>query len=83
MSMLPLIVDGDWSNWGEWSDCTETCGSGNIVRHRDCDSPAPQNGGQPCSGLAYENVPCQVSPCPGKEQNKDMTQLTIYVYKLQ
>jgi hypothetical protein len=43
-----------------------TCGKGQQVRTRDCNSPAPQNGGARCSGPDKEIVSCALMPCrPG------------------
>ncbi|XP_048241916.1 coadhesin-like [Haliotis rufescens] len=65
------IVDGGYGEWSQWAGatCTKTCGVGvtvNIYRNRSCDSPAPQNGGLPCSGTNYEStsMECNISPCP-------------------
>jgi len=28
----------EWTQWSEWSECTVTCGSGFIIRHRTATS---------------------------------------------
>ncbi|XP_028394319.1 uncharacterized protein LOC114518504 isoform X2 [Dendronephthya gigantea] len=57
-------VDGGWNNWGEWTECSAKCGTGDISRSRQCDSPAPQYGGKKCPGKATESVPCNFHKCP-------------------
>ncbi|KAI8492290.1 hypothetical protein Bbelb_301870 [Branchiostoma belcheri] len=51
-------VDGGWSNWGPWSDCSETCGVGSRSRSRTCTNPVPANGGADCVGSAQEAQQC-------------------------
>ena len=41
-------VDGGWGAWGSWTSCSKTCGGAMITRERNCDNPAPENGGKPC-----------------------------------
>ncbi|XP_078677339.1 von Willebrand factor D and EGF domain-containing protein-like isoform X2 [Branchiostoma floridae x Branchiostoma belcheri] len=59
------VVDGGWSDWGPWSGCSVTCGTGEMTRDRTCTNPAPANGGADCVGLAQETQPCDTGvPCP-------------------
>ena len=64
-----FTVDGAWSDWGEYSDCTVTCGAGSQTRSRDCNSPPPVNGGSSCMGDASETRDCDESTCPGMSCN--------------
>ncbi|XP_048736193.2 coadhesin-like [Ostrea edulis] len=57
-------VDGQWSAWSRYSDCTTTCGVGTKTRYRSCSNPAPLNGGKFCSGLKSEIDQCNIAPCP-------------------
>ena len=25
----------EWSSWGDWSECTKSCGGGNVMRMRE------------------------------------------------
>jgi hypothetical protein len=53
-------VDGGWSSWTEWTDCSVTCGNGGVqTRYRTCDSPRPANGGTFCAGGTTQSRICQ------------------------
>lgn len=65
----PSTVDGNWSEWSLWEECSRTCGEGNRTRVRTCSSPPPQHGGRPCEGKAVDVVMCRVRPCPGEEMH--------------
>ncbi|KAM6165457.1 hemicentin-1 [Erethizon dorsatum] len=60
----PCPVDGDWSEWSLWDECTKSCGRGNQTRTRTCNNPSPQHGGRPCEGNAVEIIMCNIRPCP-------------------
>uniref|UniRef100_A0A8C2VRJ2 Hemicentin-1 n=1 Tax=Chinchilla lanigera TaxID=34839 RepID=A0A8C2VRJ2_CHILA len=58
------VVDGRWSEWSLWEECTKSCGRGNRTRTRTCNNPPAQHGGRPCEGNAVEIIMCNVRPCP-------------------
>ncbi|XP_038054529.1 coadhesin-like [Patiria miniata] len=59
-------VDGMWSTWSPWNDCSSTCGEASFkTRTRQCDNPPPQNGGLKCQGEKFEKKDCKLGPCPG------------------
>ena len=66
IKMFYLTVDGQWSDWTNWGDCSVTCGGGKRKRNRTCTSPPPQNGGQKCPGPSEEEEACNEQPCPGR-----------------
>lgn len=57
-------TDGQWSDWGDWTQCDKTCGTGKQVRERTCTNPPPENGGKGCEGLAEEVQDCKLAECP-------------------
>ncbi|KAL5248186.1 hypothetical protein ACHWQZ_G017384 [Mnemiopsis leidyi] len=59
-----LPVDGEWSDYGVWSECTVSCGTGTKSRTRTCTNPAPANGGADCVGEAAETEECNTNACP-------------------
>ncbi|XP_013391987.1 tolloid-like protein 2 isoform X2 [Lingula anatina] len=63
------VVNGGWSNWGNWSGCSVTCGGGTGTISRQCNNPAPRNGGAPCVGQASRTVLCGTKLCPGTSEH--------------
>uniref|UniRef100_A0A3Q1GJS2 Uncharacterized protein n=1 Tax=Acanthochromis polyacanthus TaxID=80966 RepID=A0A3Q1GJS2_9TELE len=61
----PCPVDGNWSEWSLWEECSRTCGQGNRTRVRTCSNPSAQHGGRPCEGKAVEVIMCSVRPLAG------------------
>ncbi|XP_071104781.1 SCO-spondin-like [Haliotis cracherodii] len=58
LPICPVQVNGGLSQWTQWSivPCTRTCGSFNTLatRVRQCNSPAPSNGGADCVGDTFQ-----------------------------
>ena len=63
---LLYLVDGNWSKWGKWSDCSAKCGGGTRKRRRRCNNPKPKKGGKKCSGKNRELEKCNTFSCWGK-----------------
>ncbi|KAM8931068.1 hemicentin-1 [Pelodytes ibericus] len=60
----PCPVDGNWSDWSAWEDCSKTCGNGKKTRLRVCNNPPAREGGKSCEGNAVDIANCNVKPCP-------------------
>jgi hypothetical protein len=62
----PCPIHGDFSEWSEFSGCSETCGLGVKIRYRFCTNPEPRFGGDSCSklGPTSDVTSCDVRPCP-------------------
>ena len=65
-SISGYIVDGEWSNWSDYGDCSVTCGNGSRTRSRECNSPEPSGGGSPCAGESQQTNECKEIACPGR-----------------
>ena len=58
-----------WSNWTPWTPCSQTCGSGQKERMRDCVTGESIVDDMHCSGstdesmLGQELMPCSNGPC--------------------
>ncbi|XP_065183969.1 SCO-spondin-like [Sycon ciliatum] len=63
-TQVPCPIDGGWTNWTEWSHCSETCGvQGFKLRYRNCTNPAPQHDGRLCPGSSQRIKHCTEPPC--------------------
>lgn len=56
VSRLCSSINGGWSQWSEFTECSVTCGIGKRVRRRHCDHPRPQEGGLYCIGTDHQEV---------------------------
>nr|CAJ65510.3 HyTSR1 protein [Hydra vulgaris] len=57
-------VNGGWSQWSGFDDCSKSCGSGLMKRTRECIDPLPQYGGKQCVGEVFETIACKLKECP-------------------
>ncbi|XP_074645669.1 properdin-like [Tubulanus polymorphus] len=57
-------VDGHWTEWNAFTQCTATCGPGVKVRLRQCNNPPPAYGGHYCKNAPFEHKKCQERLCP-------------------
>ncbi|XP_076358659.1 properdin-like isoform X2 [Tachypleus tridentatus] len=60
----PCPVDGAWSSWSHYEQCSVTCGIGVMRRTRKCNNPPPAHGGNNCHGASQNQATCQLGPCP-------------------
>ena len=58
-----MLVDGGWSEWTGWSQCTKTCGTGTQQISRKCNDPVPQHGGHDCGADNSQSRDCNKLPC--------------------
>uniref|UniRef100_A0A8C5S6P5 A disintegrin and metalloproteinase with thrombospondin motifs 18 n=1 Tax=Laticauda laticaudata TaxID=8630 RepID=A0A8C5S6P5_LATLA len=59
----PKPVNGQWSAWTRWSDCSRTCGGGVTYQERHCNNPKPQHGGKFCQGSSRIYQLCNTQLC--------------------
>jgi len=56
--------DGGWKEWGDWTQCDKTCGTGKQERERTCTNPPPEPEGKDCEGPGEESRSCNLMACP-------------------
>ena len=80
--MFFFTVNGGYGEWGEFGECTVTCGGGVWHRTRKCNKPATVLPGKTCEeqglGPNEEMAPCNVESCPGEEDISDCFSLIRY-----
>ena len=74
-----IAVDGGWSEFGDWTTCSVTCGGGTQTRTRTCTNPAPANGGATCPGSNTNTGGCNARDCPGKIKDAFYVSSTLLI----
>jgi len=59
-------VDGGWTSWSTWTDCSASCAGGTQWRQRTCSAPVPSGAGHDCAGPGHQSRPCNDHPCEGQ-----------------
>ncbi|XP_044178749.1 semaphorin-5B-like isoform X2 [Acropora millepora] len=62
------VQHGNWSEWGNWSECWRETWAGVRNRSRTCTSPMPRNGGRTCVGDSIQYEPCSQEGISGRPQ---------------
>lgn len=64
--LIPCPLDGGYSMWSNFTECTKSCNVGRHTRTRQCNNPVPKHGGKDCSSLGLETDVqlCNTFPCP-------------------
>lgn len=77
-----MLVNGNYTAWSAWEECSATCGGGIQQRVRTCTYPSPANGGKDCTSLgpAVETKDCNSQPCPSEYSGLYMCSETNYMY---
>lgn len=70
MKCFILLVDGAWTSWSYSSPCSVTCGNGAKDQVRYCANPAPQAGGEDCTGPKQQIVSCLIGKCPANGRGR-------------
>jgi len=59
----PCPVNGGWTKFSPFTECSRKCGGGFKSRVRSCTNPAPAHGGLECVGSVQERVACNTHKC--------------------
>ena len=87
--MVFSTVNGNYTEWTDWSTCSHSCGPGFMLRSRTCTNPPPSNGGFDCTrlGRPVQSTQCYLVDCPGKARGLQgglysffLSQCSLYLF---
>ena len=58
VNAFEFTAPASWGNYGDWSECSVSCGTGIRTRPRECLYPACYNGVD-CEGDPFETETCE------------------------
>jgi len=72
-------IDGGYTAWSEWTECSKTCGGGIKGRERSCTNPKPDGNGKDCTelGPAEETAACNEQACPDREYETSLQEICL------
>ena len=70
--------NAEWQAWGQWSECSASCGHGTWLRARACSEPL-FGGEENCPGNSTEAGLCEISDCPTTTTTTTTTSTTSTV----
>ena len=60
---VKVVINGEWGEWSDFTQCSKTCGGGTTTRLRHCNNPSPKNGGKLCHGDSIQQKKCTIRAC--------------------
>ena len=76
--LILVDIDGGFTEWSEWSECSATCGGGTHHRSRTCTNPPPKNDGKPCSEQVNLGLPKETENCNTQDCRKTWIHFSYY-----
>eukprot|EP00106_Octopus_bimaculoides_P010008 XP_014777450.1 PREDICTED: A disintegrin and metalloproteinase with thrombospondin motifs 6-like [Octopus bimaculoides] len=74
----PQSVNGGWSEWTSWTNCSRMCNGGVESSEKHCNNPKPKHGGRYCIGRRKKYRSCNTHDCPAGETDFREIQCTSY-----
>ena len=72
-----LDIDGGYTEWSKWTECTATCGGGTRRHSRTCTKPKPKNNGKTCVKQKL-GPPVETEECNTKKCGKNITVIFLH-----